>query len=250
MPITITIHLAPYGSIDYKTCNTLYKVATWVTFIGISISESILLLRTSALYSMSKRVIIPLSLAYVVSAVAGTVITWSYLHPMLFGPPPSPIFTGCYVSRRNPIIFFDFLLLLIFELAVVILTVRKGYRDFHSGAPLLRVIYRDSIAFFFALFVFTLSCILVLALAPPQYGGLMAASIRVIHSIVCSRILLNLKRVVGSRNNSTAMSTGLAFATSPGQQTNQADTIALGVHGTRGDDEDPCRRADGDFVME
>jgi len=78
----------------------------------------------------------------------------------------------------------------------------------------------------------------------------MAASTRVVHSIVCSRILLNLKRAAGSRNNSTGVSTGLAFATGPEQQTNQVETFPLDTRSTWGDDEDLRRQANRDSVME
>jgi hypothetical protein len=84
----------------------------------------------------------------------------------------------------------------------------------------------------------------------PEFNGLMAASTRVLHSIVCCRILLNLRRAASTRSDSTELSTGLAFATSPEQQTNQAETTQLETHGMGGDEEDPRRRADEDFVVE
>jgi len=234
MPITITTHVAPYGVIGYDTCNTLYKIATWNTFIGISISESILLLRTNAIYSRSKRVMIPLSAFYLLTAVAGIITTWIYLRETTFGPPPDSLFMGCNIERRSVMIFFDFLLLLVFELAVVILTVRRGFKDVYLGTSLLRVVYRDSISFFLILFGVTLSAILVLALAPPQFGGLMGSSTRVAHSIICCRILLNLKQAVTPRGTLTEVSTGLAFADSVGRQTNQPETILLETCGTLG----------------
>jgi hypothetical protein len=195
-------------------------------------------------YSGSKRVTVSLSVVYAVAAVAGIVITWRYLSTSVFGPPPSTLFKGCVLVERNGIIFINFLMLLVFELAVVIFTVRRGFRDFHSGAPLLRVVYRDSVAFFLVLFGLTLSAILVLALAPPQFNGLMAASTRVVHSIVCCRILLNLRRAATSRDSSTEMSTHMNFATAPGQQTNQAETARSETYGTQSDLEDPFRHTD------
>jgi len=69
----------------------------------------------------------------------------------------------------------------------------------------------------------------------------MAASTRVVHSIVCCRILLNLRHAADRRDSSTEMSTGLAFATTPEQQTNQVETEG---YGARGDGEDPHRQMD------
>ena len=78
----------------------------------------------------------------------------------------------------------------------------------------------------------------------PQYSGLMAASTRVLHSIVCCRILLNLRQAASTRSTTTEVSTGLAFATSPIQQTNPAETVQLEAYGV-GDEEDSRRQAGG-----
>ena len=64
----------------------------------------------------------------------------------LVGPPSDDLDTGCYLMEGRPIIFYDYLILLLFELGqskfdfyacpyspnlivVVILTIRKGYKD-------------------------------------------------------------------------------------------------------------------------
>ena len=72
----------------------------------------------------------------------------------------------------------------------------------------------------------------------------MAASTRVVHSIVCCRILLNLRQAAERRDSSTEMSTGLAFATTPEQQTGQAESIGLEGYGALGDEEDTRRQVD------
>ncbi|KAF9792916.1 hypothetical protein BJ322DRAFT_85190 [Thelephora terrestris] len=203
----------------------IYKISTWGTVFSICISESILLLRTHAVYSGSRRVTIPLSILYTVLVVAGVVITWSYLRTIGFGLPPSPLFTGCYLTQQGAIVFFDPLLLLTFEFVVVILTVRKGFRDFRTGTPLMRVVYRDSVSFFLVLFAF--STIFVVALTPPQYGALANTATRVFHSIICCRILLNIKQAAMPTNGTTAISAGMSFATPPGEQTSQGETIQM-----------------------
>ena len=47
------------------------------------------------------------------------------------------------------------------------------------------------------------------------------------------------------RGTSTEVSTGMAFATSPVEQTNQVEMIQFDVYGTQGDEEDPRQQADG-----
>ncbi|KAF9789556.1 hypothetical protein BJ322DRAFT_542728 [Thelephora terrestris] len=166
LPIRLVTHITPYGAVNHSTCSILYKIANWTSILCISVSEFILLLRTHALYSGSKWVSIPLSIVYTVGTVTGIIITARYLGTTTLGPPPSPLFIGCYIERDDTIISIDFLILLVFELIVVILTVLKGFRDYKSGTPLMRVIYRDSVFFFLVLFAESLSAILTLALAP------------------------------------------------------------------------------------
>ena len=73
----------------------------------------------------------------------------------------------------------------------------------------------------------------------------MVAPTRVIHSIICCRILLNLRQAAVWGNGLTGLSTGIVFATAHGQQTNQAETVQLEANATRGDEEDPHLQEDG-----
>lgn len=66
----------------------------------------------------------------------------------------------------------------------------------------------------------------------------MGASTRVFHSIICCRILLNLKQAMSTKGSLTEVSTGLAFASSVGQQTNQQETIQLEGYETQSHEED------------
>jgi len=72
----------------------------------------------------------------------------------------------------------------------------------------------------------------------------MVAPTRVIHSIICCRILLNLRRAAVCGDGLTEASTGMVFATVHGQQTNQAETVQFEEYTTRGDEEGPRRLED------
>jgi len=72
----------------------------------------------------------------------------------------------------------------------------------------------------------------------------MAAVSRVVHSIVCCRILLNLRQAATPRGPSTILkSITLQFAT-PEQEMNQAEMIQFETGGARGDEEDYPQQAD------
>jgi len=249
------INTAPFGGIDSAACDTLSKVSSWSTFIGIGISESILLLRTIAIYSGSKRVVIPLSILYVAGIVAGTIVGFLYFPTKpVPGLVADPAVDGCYIVQRSVAATFlpDVLLLLLFELVVLVLTIRSAIHAFSSGTPLLRVVYRDSIGFFLVLFAVSLISILIHELVHPVLNGFMVPIVRVMHSIICCRILLNLRRAASLRDPSTNPRTmSLAFATSPGQEMGQTETDHFEMPGARNDEEDLRHQADGeDFVAE
>lgn len=220
MPILTVLQTAPGGAMGHNACNILYKIVAWNMTLGLPISEIILILRTNAIYSKSKRVIIPLSIVYVISVAAGIAITVHH-KVVVSGPQPSNLFNACSIVREDGRTWFVLLLFLIFELLIVILTVWKGIRDLYSSTPLFRALYRDSVAFFLALFGVTLSAILILALAPLQYAGIAVTYARVVHSIICCRILLNLRRAAKASDLSIGTSGDIEFAAPGGQRITQ-----------------------------
>jgi len=104
------------------------------------------------------------------------------------------------------------------------------------------VVYRDSVAFFIVLFTLTLSLLPVYLLAPSHFNVMMFLVVRVAHSILCCRILLNIRRAASKGCDPTIEEgiTNLVFATAPGQGTNQAETIRLEVHDGASVEEDFC----------
>jgi len=237
MPIIAILVTGSYSVISPNACNILFKIAAWSSFSGIAISECILLLRTIAMHSGAKRVIIPLSSIYVAALTLGIVNTWRFLHKTSFISSPNPLFKGCYPVQENNValLIVGSSVSLAFELVVVILTVRSGLRDFYSGTPFIRVVYRDSMASFVVLFALMISSVLVYLLAPPQFSGFIASYVRVAHSIICCRILLNIRRAASPRGASTVMRS-LAFTNAPGQRTSQAGTIRSEIHSVWSDE--------------
>ena len=65
----------------------------------------------------------------------------------------------------------------------------------------------------------------------------MAASTRIIHSIICCRILLNLRQAARGRDTSIDAPSGLVFATSGDQQIAQSEIILTEREDVRRDEE-------------
>jgi len=81
-------------------------------------------------------------------------------------------------------------------------------------------------------------------------SGLMVAFSRVMHSIVCCRILLNIRQAATPRGPSTVLeSISLQFAIAP-EETNQVEAIQPETRGARDDDEISRQQADENLVEE
>jgi len=80
-------------------------------------------------------------------------------------------------------------------------------------------------------------------------GDLLVALSRVVHSIVCCRILLNLRQAATPRGSSTILkSISLQFVVAPERGTSLAETIQLETFVVRDDGENSCQQADGESV--
>ena len=75
-------------------------------------------------------------------------------------------------------------------------------------------------------------------------------SVRAVHGIVCSRIILNLRQAASSGDASPTLSTGLIFAASPWLRTNPADTVSVEMGSTHNDNEPELRKqTDENFAV-
>ena len=76
------------------------------------------------------------------------------------------------------------------------------------------------------------------ALSHYRDNGFMALFARVANSIICCRILQNLRQAAEWRGDlPDIQASGIVFAATPGRQTNQTEMSRLEVSGTRSDDE-------------
>jgi len=148
----------------------------------------------------------------------------------------TPFGTKCNpVNAGDGLTFsLSLLVLLLFELVIVALTIRAVSRNLRSGPPLMKVLYRDSVVFFLILAAVTSSAILVRMLGSEQVRHFLDSPFRVVHAIICCRILLNLKRAALPSGTSKWVTFSIAFANAPGgEMEDETGTIELARFGVR-----------------
>ncbi|EPQ55593.1 hypothetical protein GLOTRDRAFT_128816 [Gloeophyllum trabeum ATCC 11539] len=178
------------------------------TFVGMSISEYILIARTYALYGRSRTIGLFMLITVSICTVAGAITLSLFEVSLVFGPLPSPEIPGCILSEGSNIAFVNFIILLGWEFFIVCLTAYRGIRDLRiSRGPMAQTLYRDGIFFFFILLLLSTANIIVFVVAPLEYLDLVDTLTRCLHSIICCRVLLNL-RGAANDTGSGAPSTG------------------------------------------
>ncbi|KAJ7128658.1 hypothetical protein C8R44DRAFT_979272 [Mycena epipterygia] len=173
-------------------CLTRIKIVAWLNTFGIFLSEVILMLRTYALWERKRAVLISMAILCICTVIPTAVFVQLELGSLEYVPTDG---VGCALARASSIIVFAYLMLMISETTIVVLTAIKAYQASIS-----------------------LANILVPILAPSMFSNWFATPQRVLHSVLCTRVLLLIRkplvRRTGFRDSITVSinDTGVIFA--------------------------------------
>ncbi|KII94860.1 hypothetical protein PLICRDRAFT_169569 [Plicaturopsis crispa FD-325 SS-3] len=190
------------------TCSGIYKAIGYMLGFGTLVAESILALRTWVIWRRDMRIAFGLGLGLVLFWVPVFYFDAQALNSIVFTTPPQPNLPGCYVATQKNVLFVVFVMIMVFETLILILTLVKGIDHFRrTTSSLVTVLYRDGLTFYIYLFVLSIINVAVLLNAPHGYSTLLTALQRVLHSIFSARILLHLRQAATNRNKSLFQST-------------------------------------------
>jgi len=150
--ITLQVFLDVKTFIPIHMCQPINDALGWSFVFGVTVAEVILVVRTTAMWGQSRKVLWGLSLLLTGVATSCVVITYKYLRLRIAIPPQFPTIVGCEFSGGRAL-FFDFVLVIFYETVVMAVTMYgwiKRYRK--TKNPIIVVMYRDGILFFACLF--------------------------------------------------------------------------------------------------
>ncbi|TFK86393.1 hypothetical protein K466DRAFT_587266 [Polyporus arcularius HHB13444] len=181
---------------DAKACAIQYQVLAYSYITGILFSEFILMARTMALWQFN-----PFVTALLVGAALEMVplvlfITHETVSVAEY-PGSSVLRTaGCLPSTQDQDLWPAYLYMILAETGIVFLTVLKWYQEPIGimRGRLLAIMYRDGSLFFVIVLVLSIMNLLVMLLTPQEMSSSMQMPLQVIHSALCTRVLLNLRK--------------------------------------------------------
>ncbi|KAF6764647.1 hypothetical protein DFP72DRAFT_1058478 [Ephemerocybe angulata] len=163
-----------------------------MSITGTVIAESILYLRVYALMGQGRWRAAFLATMFLGVHGALYVAHARFLISLKYVPSPFPNITSCLpVQAESRMLSIVFILILCSEMVITVITISIGVTKYRqSNSPLLSTFYRDGLFYFVLLGAGNIICNLT---APLGYMYLFAIPQRVFHSILSTRMILQIR---------------------------------------------------------
>ncbi|KAK7680417.1 hypothetical protein QCA50_016658 [Cerrena zonata] len=217
--VSLVLYYQLKPQITVHECEIVYKLAGWFILIGIIIAETILLVRTWAIWGRGSKLAISFLILFALAAGPALAIQNMFMNSIVFAPLSNPATPGCLVVAGSPVIAISFIIVIIIETIVLILTLIKAIQHCklyysHCGIltevftsvrltgrqDFLSVLYRDGLLFYVYCLSISVANLIVIVGTPRGLATTLALIQRVLHSCLTSRILVHL-RLASSRDS-------------------------------------------------
>ncbi|KAK7064860.1 hypothetical protein R3P38DRAFT_2826787 [Favolaschia claudopus] len=216
LPMALYYSMAPH--IAVKHCSRLHEAISWSIFVGISVAEVILVVRTYALSGCNRYALFIFLFLWASGNCVCIVLVVLFFRSAVYEPSPFAGIPGCYLAAGNRVILtVPFILVLVYDTIIMAYTLWLGINKHrHLKSPLKNILYRDGITYYIVLFATSLLNVLILEspiLPQPATQGLgthvfffLLVFLSVMHSVLSTRIILHIRDVERwTRMESTAV---------------------------------------------
>jgi len=190
-----------------------WSTLTWTIAIRTILAETILCLRTWAMWNNKKVVGIFLASAMLAFAILQCYLAETLNLSLQFAPSPYSWYKGCFLTNASRVVWAQMASLFLLELVVFILVVISAFRLYRTGrhTELSYVIHRDGILFYVYLLALTgVNLVLTLA-APMTFTTILVPFLDALHSVFTARIVLNIRMVAVHGQNTELHASGFGM---------------------------------------
>ncbi|KAA1476597.1 hypothetical protein DENSPDRAFT_933153 [Dentipellis sp. KUC8613] len=209
--IVIAVYHQAASNLSNETCSILLGMSGWLFVGGLGVSEAILIFRAWAIWGRDKRIGLVLVILFVIAWIFISIYLDKFLKSLEFTELGSilPGIQGCFVTKASSTLYVYYVILMSYETALMCITLVKGIHHFrHSSSPFIILLYRDGILAYIYVFAIAVINVLVILLSVPAYATLLSGTQRIIHVILTTRIVLDLRR---------AAKTGVLIVSNPNE---------------------------------
>ncbi|EAU80698.2 hypothetical protein CC1G_08305 [Coprinopsis cinerea okayama7 len=184
----------------YAMCKPLAMAIAVLMAISIAASEALLFLRVWAFALRSRGVMVFLTLFLVTMITGSVTCSIAFSQTLRFIPSPVPSITGVCLAIEAKLKYIIACFALIFaeQFVVMITCIIVGMRRHHHGwgvkSPLVRTLFIDGVVYFVVLSALALTNVILFS--TPNTREFSTATIQgVLHSLLATRMLLNLRQL-------------------------------------------------------
>ncbi|KAG1735116.1 uncharacterized protein EDB91DRAFT_1250644 [Suillus paluster] len=184
-----------------EDCSHFSRASNAIHIISIVAAEGLLIIRTYAFWKRNKKFLIVLvvlaaicitcavTITQVVDNIVSTPANPSDDNPGFKDPPTS----NCtFEAGRSSAIQYGFLVA--YELLLMSLTVFKKYKDYRdSNSRLVKAVFQGGVLYMTAIIFVSVANIVIMSAVPASYDMMMDVPQLVLHSMLASRVLFNLR---------------------------------------------------------
>jgi len=191
-----------------ESCRSGYEVMMWSSTFGIIVSELVLIIRTYTIWGRGTLVLIYLSITELAAITVAVFELDMSLKSTTFIPSPSPGVVACVPTLGDNRVFVTYCVVMGVDLNLLCLTLYKGLSQWRRNSePLIHILYRDGVFYLVALFLISMAdAIVVFKLFNSPYYYILFEPQRVLHGIIASRIVLNLRKAMDVTEVQTTVS--------------------------------------------
>ncbi|KAG2352897.1 hypothetical protein BDR07DRAFT_793191 [Suillus spraguei] len=174
-------------------CRVLANVDSAIGMVSVIFAEYFFMLRTYALWNNNKFLLAAMVTTFFAFIVASFTIAFTNTVPAAYATSAIPGITGCYQSTTSLQLFIPFVLLTVFELALLILTLARAIQNWQMSSSRLYIsLVNHNISYYACGLLFSVTNIFTSLLLQYSYRTMLHDFQFIILAILATRMHLHL----------------------------------------------------------
>lgn len=191
----MVLHDQMFMDASEASCKTRWKTTLWLMASRSLLAETILCVRTWAIWNRNKTVGRLLMATMFIYATVLCFFVDKFARSLQIVSPPYPSFRGCEIVHASRILWGQFASLFAVQIVVLTLVVISAYRLYRTGrnTELSFIIHRDGVLFYVYVLLITGANLAISLAAPLDLIALLSLFEDVLHSVFTTRIIFNIR---------------------------------------------------------
>ncbi|KAG2068172.1 hypothetical protein BDR04DRAFT_1232917 [Suillus decipiens] len=204
--LTTNLYMSFNPNENPDRCRVLANVDSGIGMVSVVFAEYFFMLRTYALWNNNKFLLTVMVTTFVAFIIASFTIAFTNTVPAAYATSAIPGITGCYQSTTSLQLFIPFVLLTVFELALMILTLVRAIQSWQMSSSHLYVsLVNHNISYYACGLLFSVTNIFTSLLLQYSYRTMLHDFQFIILAILATRMHLHLWEMSRQARGSVAL---------------------------------------------